>query len=77
MKILSDILHIFFTGSPYRVDVMDASKVRAEGAGLELVPVDKTAVFDVFTGSLSDTGRVTAVVTGKSYAHTSTRAPYR
>ena len=55
----------FFTlGSPYTLEIYDSGRATVSGDGLSLVPLNKTAIFNVDTQGSS--GKVDVEITGKS-----------
>jgi filamin len=51
------------TGSPFKVKVIDANAITAQGKGLGLIPVNKPTTFQVLTGN-AGVDKVHSVVTG-------------
>ncbi|CAG5127218.1 unnamed protein product, partial [Candidula unifasciata] len=51
-------------GSPYTVDIVDSSRVTVSGAGLNLVPVNTPAVFNIHTDGAGG-GKVDVDITGE------------
>ncbi|CAL1298214.1 unnamed protein product, partial [Larinioides sclopetarius] len=69
-------------GSPFECHILDSSKVKVKGDGLERVPVDRPAQFSVDTGGV-DVGEVHATVLGpnqlplKCFIHGNYQSGYR
>ena len=54
---------IFIIGSPYTLEIFDAGRANVSGDGLSLVPLNKTAIFNVDTQGSSS--KVDVEITGK------------
>ena len=54
---------IFMIGSPYTLEIFDAGRANVSGDGLSLVPLNKTAIFNVDTQGSSS--KVDVEITGK------------